>query len=134
MWDCAEQLETLLPSTVPVRKLAEPIRMLDQLEGCERIVILDACLSGAAIGSLVRLEWPDPRIGAGRPGSTHNLELGDVLRLAARLGKLPPRVVVFGLEVRDVAAGAEPNDELLAALPTLVRRVQQEIVTMEWDA
>lgn len=126
MWVCAELLESLLPPSVNVRKLTEPIGLLDHLEGCETLVILDACRSGAPAGTICRLEWPDPRIGVGRPASTHALQLGDVLRLATRLGRLPPRVVVFAVEVEDVAAGAELQAEVIAAVPEVVRRVQRE--------
>lgn len=129
-WQCAERLRARLEDRVLVVPLAAPLELLDQMAGCERMVVLDACRTGAPPGTLVRLEWPDPRIASAGFASTHQLGLADVLRLAETLQRLPRRVILFGVELRR----AEPGQTALSqaverGLPLLERLVLEELST-----
>ena len=65
-------------------------------------------------------EHPDLRCHAGRPRA--------VLELAAALGKLPERIVIFAVEIGARAlVGAEMCDEVAAAAMELIERVREEV-------
>lgn len=113
-----------------VAPLAAPLELLDQLAGCERMLVLDACRTGAPPGTVVRLEWPDSRIASAGFASSHQLGLADVLRLAETLRRLPRRVILFGVELQR----AEPGQTALSpavehGLPLLERLVLEELST-----
>lgn len=107
--------------------LAQPMDLLEHLADCRRMLILDACRSGAPPGSIVRLQWPDPRIPRTPFASSHALGLADALRLAECLGRLPPRVVILAVELHDVGPGFGASHAVRRAIPELVRCVREEL-------
>jgi hydrogenase maturation protease len=98
-WLVADRLRRREGLSQCVYSLSTPIEMLDHLAGCEILVIVDACQSGKPVGSIVRLQWPDSRIVQHHSVSSHGWGVGQTLQLAEQLDRLPPLVVVYGLEV-----------------------------------
>jgi hydrogenase maturation protease len=98
-------------------------RLLDVLDGQGTLLVIDAAVTADAPGTIHCFEWPEPRIEAMRPGSTHHVLPAVALRLADALGLLPPRVMVFGIEIEhlDLSQGLSPS--VAAAVPALVRRI-----------
>jgi len=100
------------------------------MEGRERVLIVDACRSGAAPGTLHRLD-----AGAGdlppwlRSVSSHGIGLAEGVALARVLGVLPPRVEVWAIEGADFSTGAAVSAavadcvaEVCAAIPEHLAR------------
>jgi hydrogenase maturation protease len=102
-------------------------QLLDYLHGCQRAILIDACLSAQAPGTITQLRWPDPRIGEQHRRSTHTLSVGDMLSLAQELGRLPPQVVLFGVEISGCRPGTELSPEVEGALAELEQRVLEEL-------
>jgi hydrogenase maturation protease len=122
-WRLVEMLENAVDATV----LSDPGRLLDHVDGCEKLILVDACRSGLAPGTIVRLTWHDAslRLFAGR--STHSLGVGAVLALAETLRRLPPAVVLFAVEAESCEPGEQLSPAVSEALPELCRRVWQEM-------
>jgi len=106
----------------------EPSQLLDHLGGCRRLILVDACRADRTPGTLVRLQWPDVLLRSQRRQSSHGLDVGDALALAATLGWLPPQVVVWGVEVSRCQPGEDLSPEVRLALPELERQVLQELI------
>ena len=108
-------------------------RLLDVLDGQGTLLVVDAAATGKAPGTIHCFEWPEPRVEALRPASTHDMQPAEALRLAGALGLLPPRVVVFGIEIQwlDPHHGLSPS--VTAAVPTLVRRIVNGVENLEQD-
>ncbi len=92
--------------------VSEPLAILNYLEDCKTLILLDACRTGGEPGTIHRLVWPDPRIQSDVSNSTHGFGVASVLAMAEALGRLPPRVVLLVIE----ADNCQPGDELSAAL------------------
>jgi hydrogenase maturation protease len=99
----------------------EPTQVLEALRNCRRLIIVDACQSGGVAGTVTRLTWPDPRIAVAHQHSTHGVGVADVLRLAEKLGDLPPMVEIFGIEAGDRSLGQDLT-------PAVVRAVSEVAV------
>ncbi len=126
-WNVLEQIAPISPH-VEILPLADPSRLLDHLQGAEQLILIDAMQTGRAAGSVLRLTWPDALLVAASLGrSSHGMGLGAVLALADRLGKLPARVVVFGIEGGNWNQGHDLSPTVAAAVPGLRDRVLQEI-------
>jgi hydrogenase maturation protease len=77
----------------------EPTRLLDAWAGADVAVVVDAAASGAPPGTIHRFD-------ASRDGlpahvfrsSTHAFGVGDAVELGRALGRLPAKVVVYGVE------------------------------------
>lgn len=109
-------------------------QLLDLLDGRGTLVLVDALLATPTLvneaASIQRLEWPDSRLNVLRPGTTHQLGPAETLELAAALGLLPPRVVIWAVTgaVFDPQANLSPT--VIAALPLLVQRLAAELKSM----
>lgn len=108
-------------------------RLLDVLDGQGTFLLVDAVATGNAPGTIHCFEWPEPRMEVLRPGSTHHLRPAEALELAGALGLLPPRILVFGIEIQclDPHQGLSPS--VAAAVPTLVQRIVNEVENLEVD-
>lgn len=90
--------------------------LVDELAGCRRLIVVDACRSGSEVGSISQLHWPDPRISRRHRHSTHGLGIPAALMLAERLGRLPPEVQIIGVEVADTAPEPEMSRDALETM------------------
>ena len=69
-------------------------------------LVVDAVVSGAGPGTVHRFDASDEPLPARVfRSSTHAFGVGDAIELARALGRLPGRVVVYGVEGADFAAG-----------------------------
>lgn len=105
----------------------EPARLIETWSDRHRVIVIDAARSGAAAGSIHRIEVgvdPLPTWAAG--SSSHSAGIVEAVALGRALERLPPQLIVFGVEAGDVSLGDGLSDELKAVLPTLVERVLAE--------
>ena len=114
--------------TLPARVVAisDVTQIVDHLEDCRRLLIIDACHSGVPVGTITWLKWPDPRIQQRHSHSTHGLGIWEALHLAARLGRLPSMVDVFGVEIGQWKPGELPSREVLQALAEMESLIVSE--------
>jgi hydrogenase maturation protease len=128
-WRVVEGLQMAMDERVAIRAVMEPTQLLDHLDGCTNLWIVDACRCGQSQGEITRWAWPeDTREIARDASSTHTMSLPAVLELAAALGKLPERIVIFAVEIGSHAlVGEEMCDEVAAAAMELVERVREEV-------
>ena len=82
------------------------------------VIFVDAAPRGHAPGTLTVLEPAEPE--AGVPMETHGMDPVRVLRLAAELGRIPPRVLVVACEPATVMTGA-PDEDVRVELSEPVR-------------
>jgi hydrogenase maturation protease len=105
----------------------EGTQLLDELDGCQRLIVIDACCSSGRLGTISRFRWPDHRIRKHHNHSTHGIGLCNALELAARLDKLPKEVEVFGIEIRDYQAIGPMSVEVLRSVHELQTIIHAEL-------
>jgi hydrogenase maturation protease len=129
-WHVVEMLSGAADSVV----LGDPSQLLDHLEGCDRLIVVDACRSGQVPGTIFRFAWPpDAALATLTEPSSHGLGAATVLTLAETLGRLPPSVVLYAVEVQSCAPNEPLSPAVSAALPELCRRVRQELSMVTLD-
>ena len=100
-WDATDGVE--------VTSAGDPLRLVSLIDGCSRLIVVDACRSDRPAGTVVRTTWAEVRRGlAGAPGadagpSSHGLGIVEALGLAEALGRLPDpsAVALVGIEAGD---------------------------------
>lgn len=104
------------------------LQLIELFAGAEKAVVVDAMRSGVAPGGILRLDASHARLPGALDGfgSTHTLNVGDAIELARTLGRLPPELIVYGVEVLDVTPGAGLSGAVAAALDELERLIQEE--------
>ena len=121
----AERLRETMTGVVEVVTCEqEPLRLLDAWDGADLAMIVDAVSSGAAPGTVHRFEATEHAVPPSLfRGSTHALGVGDAIELARTLGRLPDRVVVYGIEGERFTAG----ERLSPAVEDAVQQVATDI-------
>ncbi|NIP86204.1 MAG: hydrogenase maturation protease [Planctomycetales bacterium] len=114
-----------LPATLVA--LRDPSGLHGHMDGCDRLVILDACCGAGPPGTVIRLEWPDESIQHRLARGTHGMGVWEVLQLEQELGRLPARVVILAVELSAAQPGGSLSDEVEAALTDLEAQVLQEL-------
>lgn len=107
--------------------LRDASSLLDHLDQCARLIIVDGCSMAGAPGSVRRLTWPDPTIKGWHGHSTHGLGVAEVLELAEELGTLPAAVVLFGVAVDGCQPGRTAGDALRGAVDQVAECVLKEL-------
>jgi hydrogenase maturation protease len=106
----------------------DPTRLLEAWEGLELVVIVDAALTGAAPGTVHRID-----VGADSLprdlglASTHAFSVPDALELGRELGRAPQRVIVVAVEGASFRMGDPLTPEVDAALDETTAMVLTEL-------
>jgi hydrogenase maturation protease len=121
----AEALRDRVPAGVAVTTHeGEPTALLDLWEGARVAVVVDAITGAGPPGAVHAFDATTSPLPASFAGpSTHAFSVAQAIELARRLGRLPARVVVVGVEGRRFEAGAAPTPEVEDAIPAGAARV-----------
>lgn len=118
----AQQLSDLNSPSIGIYESdGDGAKLIDQWQDARVVFLVDAVSSRQPVGALHRYEAHDiplPNAIFGR--STHHWGMADAIELARRLHKLPPRVLVYGIEASNFSYGLTFSAPLQAALPRLV--------------
>jgi hydrogenase maturation protease len=101
----AEELARAAPAGAEIVAADRPgIDLVDLLDGVDAAILIDAVRAGSAPGTLHEIDLDKVLTGTSLPVSSHGFGVGEALRLATALGRLPPRVLLLGIET-----GAAPG-------------------------
>ena len=123
------RLRPRLPENVSVVECEqEPSRLLDAWAAVDVALVVDAAASGAPPGTVHRFDASERPIPAGVfRSSTHAFGVGDAVELARVLGRLPGRVIVYGVEGTDFAAGSSLSAPVAAAVDQVVAELELDV-------
>lgn len=125
----ARKLRETLPEKVEVvEHRGEAASLVELLGRVTTAILVDACVSGTASGTVHRFDaaatpLPSARFGA----STHALGLAEAIELARALGDLPPQCIVYAVEAASFEAGAAPSFGVMRGVAEAARRIAAEI-------
>ena len=108
--------------------LGEAAGLLNALPGDEDVILLDAAVTGAPVGSVHRWEGVPPAASK-RSASTHGLGVAEALRLALALGRMPKSLLVYGIEGKQFAPGSLPSPKVQEAAEDLAQQIRGTIQT-----
>ena len=125
--EVARAVAALAPPDVEVVEHEDPTDLIELFSGRSLVVVVDAVRSGTGTGTVRVLETgvggePLPETawaGTGRAG-THAFGVAAAVELARALRRLPPRVVLVGVEAAAFDYGAPLTPEVAAAMPDAV--------------
>ncbi|HEX2293108.1 MAG TPA: hydrogenase maturation protease [Gaiellaceae bacterium] len=125
----AQRLRERALAGVEVRELeGEPVSLVEAWDGADRVFVVDAVRSGAAPGTVHRLDAThEPLPATLSAASTHTLGVGEAIELARALGRLPALVVLYGIEAESIAAGAGLTPAVERAVDEAVERLLAEL-------
>jgi len=104
----------------------EPTRTILAWDGADIAVVIDAVHTGAAPGTVHRVD-PDAVPEGGRAGGSHALGPGEAIALGRATGRIPRRVVLIGVEVTDTSMGVGLSKGVAAAVGPVAHLVLHEL-------
>jgi hydrogenase maturation protease len=107
----------------------DPATIMDSWSGADWAVLVDAMVSGAAPGTVRRIDATEsPLPPSVQLASTHAMGAADAVELARTLDRLPERLVVYGIEGVSFRPGAPLTPEVADAVDVAARMVLAEVV------
>ena len=103
------------------------MELLDDMAGAGLLVIMDAVASGAAPGTLIRLEGEAVPKFFTRKLSPHQVGIADVMATLALTGESPKETIILGVEPGEMSMGMELSAPVAAAVPRLLAQVVDEL-------
>ena len=123
--------ELALPGVTVLEQSGEGAALVESWEDAGRVIVVDAVSSGGEPGTIHRFEaagQPLPALFSG--GSSHAFGLAEAVELARQLNRLPPSLVIYGIEGKsfDLATGLSPEVEAAAknVLDQIYQQLRQE--------
>jgi len=102
----------------------EPTRLLDLWAGADIAVVVDAVrTSSPRPGAIHRRSLLHPSLGSGTAASSHVMDLGDSVALAAALDRLPGTLLLFAVEAADTSLGVGLSPEVEAAVSVILEEI-----------
>ncbi|MCA9439983.1 MAG: hydrogenase maturation protease [Candidatus Omnitrophica bacterium] len=132
-----EELE--LENVQTIEQSGEGVSLMAAWEGAESVILVDAVSSGSPPGAIHFLNPIEKEI----PSdffhySTHAFSVAEAVELARALGKLPPRIWIYGIEGIDFGAGEgfspiveRSVHEVAGLLAEFVHRLVTDQIEME---
>ena len=121
---------TLAPGVELLEREGEPTALIDAWEGATTVWLVDAVSSGAAPGTLHRLDASSEELPTDLfRRSTHHVGVAEAVELARVLGRLPGRTIVFGIEGGSFEIGDELTPAVAAAIESTAAAVRAEVAS-----
>ena len=106
----------------------DAMALVSAWENAALAVVIDAAVSGAAPGTVRRLEaGAQPLSKDVARCSSHGLGLAEAVELGKALGRTPGRLVIFAVEAGTLEQGAAMSPQVAAAVDAVVRDVEAEV-------
>jgi hydrogenase maturation protease len=125
----SERVRELLPPEVEVASVTGDLfAMLERWHGKDMVLVVDAMRSGAAPGTVSRFDVGEGAIGEQLESfaSSHSVDLRQAVELARSLGRLPRRLILYGVEAAGFELGEGLSDPVARAVDTVVERIVEE--------
>ena len=102
--------------------------LMESWKGADTVIIVDAASSGAKPGTIHRIDARAQRIPTGLLRySTHAFSVGEAVELARAMNRLPPRMVVFGIEGERFDEGTVLSRAVQGSVDTVVDLVLKQL-------
>jgi hydrogenase maturation protease len=102
--------------------------LLEEIEGFEKVVIVDAVDMGKEPGHIASFKAEQVlSLPSGKTFSLHELGLSEVLQIGAQLGYDLSRTTIVGIQPQDMSRGDGLTDSVQGRFPDLVEKVLAEI-------
>jgi hydrogenase maturation protease len=106
------------------------MELLEDLEGLDALIMVDAIRSGKPAGTPIRLVGDAIPVFFKTKLSPHQVGLCDVLATLAFLGRAPASTTILGLQPQSLALGMELSSEIEARMPDLLRMIIDQLATL----
>ncbi len=106
------------------------MELLEQIEGIDALIMVDAIRAGAPPATPIRLAGEALPVFFRSRLSPHQVGLSDVLASLELLGRSPRHICILGLQPQSLALGMELSREVEEGMPALIGMVTAELASL----
>jgi hydrogenase maturation protease len=104
----------------------ESVALMDSWQGFETVIVVDALCSDHAPGEIKIWDASaSPLPKAALQCSTHAFGLYEAVELARTLGRLPDKLLIYGIEGKQFAPGAKPSAEVKKGVELVAQQIAE---------
>ena len=103
------------------------MELLGYIQGRDALIIIDAVTCQKPPGTIIRLEGEQVPALFRKKISPHQLGLSDLIAACRLTDSLPGKLVLFGIEPKELGTGLDLSDEVARALEELTLQVAFEL-------
>jgi len=104
----------------------EPATLLQQWDRAHDVLLIDAVVTGSPPGTIHVWNASETRLPPRPSQSTHGFGVALAIELARKLGSLPERLRVCGIEARNFGLGVKPSPAVQRAANDLTNKIATE--------
>ncbi len=120
--------EKNIPDILVRESSSDGAALMESWKSNGRVILIDAVSSGAAPGTIYRIDALAQPLPAGFSSqSTHAFGVAEALGLARALRQLPTSLVVYGIEGKNFSAGVGLTQEVERAVREVVEQVTHDV-------
>lgn len=122
-WSIVKQLQVRANFTADFKLVAKPLDLLDILEQCEELILIDAA-EECDNDDVKFWKWPTTALLLCKSPGTHGFGLVEVLILADEMGLLPKNVTIVGIPMKNCSALQPLQSYPLASIEKIVEKLE----------
>lgn len=108
------------------------MEMIEDLSDLDFLIVVDVVKTGAAPGTVVKIDGADIPVFFRSKLSPHQIALPDVLASLELLGAMPKEIIVLGVEPISLELGMEMTTTVAERIPQLVGMVVEELTSRNY--
>lgn len=125
----ARLLRDAMPEdTVLIEQDGDAASLLPMLRVNDTVWLIDACCSGAPVGTVRRLDCLTENVPPAVASSSHGLGVAEAIALARALDVLPRSCVLYAIEGAEFTPGSPASAAVMAATREVAKRIAAELV------
>lgn len=109
------------------------MEMIEDLSDLDFLIVVDVVKTGAAPGTVVKIDGADIPVFFRSKLSPHQIALPDVLASLELLGAMPKEIIVLGVEPISLELGMEMTTTVAERIPQLVGMVVEELTSRNYS-
>jgi hydrogenase maturation protease len=126
-----------LENVMVIEENGEGANLLESWKGADTVIIVDAASSGAKPGTVHCIDARKQQIPTGLlHHSTHTFSVGDAVELARVMDRLPPHMLVYGIEGEEFEEGMGLSQAVEESVDRVAELVLKRVRTLgpRWGA
>lgn len=117
-----------LPGVRVMEMNGEGISLVEAWKDAPSVLLVDAVSSGAVPGTIHRFEAQAGPLPTGlEHRSSHSFGVAEAVEVARALGRLPPSLLIYGIEGGDFSPGERLSPEVEKAVGAVVQRLVADL-------
>ena len=103
--------------------------MVELWKNSEKVIVIDAALSGSKYGTIFRYEVGQDTIPAKlfKACSSHAIGLFEAIEISRKLNSLPKKMIVYGIEGKSFEMGTEISPETIECAEKVILQILRDI-------